>query len=42
MLLGIVYQFLFPLFSLAIAPKEFTAVAKDLRRIALRVLVIVF
>ena len=36
MVLGEVYQFLLILFCLAIAPREFTAVAKELR-IALRV-----
>ena len=42
MVLGVVYQFLFLPFSLAIAPREFTTMVKELRRIALRVLVIVF
>lgn len=42
MVLGVVYQFLCLPFGLGVAPREFTTVAKEVKRIAIRLLIWVF
>ena len=42
MVLGVVYQFLVLPFGLAIAPREFTKVAKELKRLALKVGILIY